>query len=49
MRAPPDENEDLHFGSDPDDSDEDVSALPPSLGLPGGFPDRSETASTAYY
>ncbi|KAJ5818891.1 hypothetical protein N7474_004482 [Penicillium riverlandense] len=49
MRAPPDENEDLHFGSDPDDSDEDVSALSPSLGLPGGFPDRSETASTAYF
>lgn len=49
MRAPLDENEDLHFGSDPDDSDEDVSVLPQSHGPPGGFPDRSETASTAYY
>lgn len=47
MRAPPEEREDLHFGSDPDDSDEDVSAE--ARGPPGGFPDRSETASAAYY
>jgi len=47
MRAPPDENQ-LHFGSDPDDSDED--ALPAEgRGPPGGFPDRIETASSAYY
>ncbi|KAJ5675226.1 uncharacterized protein N7477_005160 [Penicillium maclennaniae] len=47
MRAPPDEHQQLHFGSDPDDSDEE--ALPEPRGPPGGFPDRSETASSAYY
>lgn len=47
MRAPPEEHEDLHFGNDPDDSDEDVSPEP--RGPPGGFPNRSETASAAYY
>lgn len=47
MRAPPDEREDLRFGSDPDDSDEDAPT--DTRGLPGGFPDRSETASSAYY
>lgn len=46
MRAPPEEREDLHFGSDPDDSDEDVSA---EARPPGGFPDRRETASAVYY
>lgn len=48
MRAPPDENEDLHFGSDPDDSEED--AVPAEArGPPGSFPDRSETATSTYY
>lgn len=47
MRAPPEEREDLHYGSDPDDSDEDFPA--DARGPPGGFSDRSETASAAYY
>lgn len=48
MRAHPDEHPPLNFGSDPDDSEEE--ALPvESRGPPGGFPDRRETASSAYY
>lgn len=43
MRAPPEEREDLRFGSDPDDSDEDVPTDT------RGLLDRSETASSAYY
>ncbi|CAI7595002.1 hypothetical protein N7533_011811 [Penicillium manginii] len=45
MRAPPDEHQDLHFGSD-DDSEEEASPTP---GPPGGFPDRAQTASNVYY
>ncbi|KAJ5091126.1 hypothetical protein NUU61_005996 [Penicillium alfredii] len=48
MRAPPDENDDMRFGSDPDDSDEDA-APSDAPGPPGGFPDRSQTASSVYY
>ncbi|KAJ6014285.1 hypothetical protein N7540_008876 [Penicillium herquei] len=48
MRAPPEESGDAaFFGNDPDSDDEDIPA--DTRGLPGGFPDRSETASTAYY
>ncbi|KAJ5641271.1 hypothetical protein N7490_005271 [Penicillium lividum] len=47
MRAPPNEDENISFADDPDDSDEDIS--PEARGTPGGFPDRSDTASTAYY
>lgn len=46
MRAPPDENDDVHYESDADDSEEDAPV--PGRGLPGGFPDRSETGSTYY-
>ncbi|KAJ5157677.1 pH-response regulator protein palC [Penicillium canariense] len=48
MRAIPDESVNARFGSDPDDSEEE----PVSLGgpaTPGGFPDRSQTASSVYY
>ncbi|KAJ5349458.1 hypothetical protein N7541_007185 [Penicillium brevicompactum] len=46
MRATPDEREDISFGND-DDSEEEagLSAVRP----PGGFPDRSATASSVYY
>ncbi|KAJ5937532.1 hypothetical protein N7454_003874 [Penicillium verhagenii] len=47
MRAPPNENEITSFGNALDDSDEDIS--PDIRGPPAGLPDRSETASTAYY
>lgn len=47
MRAPPDENEDPHFHSD--DSDEESPVRADGRGLPGGFPDRSQTATSTYY
>lgn len=47
MRAPPEEREDLYFGSDPDDSDEDITT--DTKRPPGAFPDRSEAASSVYY
>ncbi|KAJ5953016.1 uncharacterized protein N7479_011429 [Penicillium vulpinum] len=43
MRAPPDEKHDIQVGSD-DDSEDDAGRAPP-----GGFPDRSATASSVYY
>ncbi|KAJ5306971.1 hypothetical protein N7508_005986 [Penicillium antarcticum] len=48
MRAPPDERDDLQFGSD-DDSDEDAAQPSDGRGPPGGFPDRRATASSVYY
>lgn len=46
MRAVPDEREDVSFGNDDDSEDEaGLSAVRP----PGGFPDRSATASSVYY
>jgi hypothetical protein len=48
MRAPPEERDDLQFGSD-DDSDEDAAQPSDGRGPPGGFPDRSATASSVYY
>lgn len=48
MRAPPDENQDFHFGSDPDDSEEDGDPAD-ARGPPGTYPDRSQTASNVYY
>jgi hypothetical protein len=48
MRAPPEERDDLLFGSD-DDSDEDAAQPSDGRGPPGGFPDRIATASTVYY
>ncbi|KAJ5083138.1 hypothetical protein N7456_012565 [Penicillium angulare] len=48
MRAPPDDERDEFFANDPDDSDGDD--MPSDIrGTPGEFPDRSQTASTAYY
>ncbi|KAJ5355213.1 pH-response regulator protein palC [Penicillium cataractarum] len=48
MQALPDESVNMRFGSDPDDSEEEpVSAGGPTA--PGGFPDRSQTASNVYY
>ncbi|KAJ5703190.1 hypothetical protein N7488_010738 [Penicillium malachiteum] len=47
MRAPPEETGDgAFFGNESDSDDEDIA--PDARGLPGGFPDRSETASTYY-
>lgn len=48
MRAPPEENKDLQFGSD-DDSDDDSGQPDHSRGPPSTFPDRSATASRVYY
>ncbi|KAJ5256532.1 hypothetical protein N7478_012636 [Penicillium angulare] len=48
MRAPPKDDRDEFFANDPDDSDEED--IPSDIrGTPGDFPDRSQTASTAYY
>ncbi|KAL2697504.1 hypothetical protein AAEP93_011408 [Penicillium crustosum] len=47
MRAPPDERDDVLFGSD--DDSEDEAGQPDSRGPPGSFPDRSATASSVYY
>lgn len=47
MRAPPNGNEDLNFGCDLDDSEEEGE--PVTQGSPGGFPDRAQTASNVYY
>ncbi|KAJ5801747.1 uncharacterized protein N7518_003815 [Penicillium psychrosexuale] len=47
MRAPPDERDDVQFGSD--DDSEDDAGQPDGRGPPGAFPDRSATASTVYY
>ncbi|KAJ5766052.1 uncharacterized protein N7511_003668 [Penicillium nucicola] len=48
MRAPSEERDDLQFGSD-DDSDEDAAQPSGGRAPPGGFPDRSATASSVYY
>ncbi|CAI7592202.1 unnamed protein product [Penicillium glandicola] len=47
MRAPPDEHDDVQFGSD--DDSEDDAGQPDGRGPPGAFPDRSTTASSVYY
>ncbi|CAI7655879.1 unnamed protein product [Penicillium viridicatum] len=47
MRAPPDERDDVLFGSD--DDSEDDAGQPDGRGPPGTFPDRSTTASSVYY
>lgn len=47
MRAPPDERDDVLFGSD--DDSEDEAGQPDSRGPPGSFPGRSATASSVYY
>ncbi|KAJ5781284.1 hypothetical protein N7457_006444 [Penicillium paradoxum] len=47
MRAPPDEINDVQFGSD-DDSEDETGQFD-GRGTPGGFPDRSATASSVYY
>ncbi|KAJ5243508.1 uncharacterized protein N7469_001835 [Penicillium citrinum] len=47
MRAPPSDHQDLHFASDPDDSEDEEPSQTP--GIPGGFPDRTQTASNVYY
>lgn len=47
MRAPPDERDDVMFGSD--DDSEDEAGQPDGRGPPGAFPDRSATASSVYY
>lgn len=47
MRAPPDERDDVLFGSD--DDSEDDTGQPDGRGPPGTFPDRSATASSVYY
>ncbi|KAJ5125012.1 uncharacterized protein N7515_008837 [Penicillium bovifimosum] len=46
MRAPPDERNDVQFGGS-DSEDEAVQS--DHRGPPGGFPDRSATASSVYY
>ena len=47
MRAPPDDTDDIHFGSD--DDSEDDAGQPDSRRTPGAFPDRTATASSVYY
>lgn len=47
MRAPPDERDDVPFGSD-DDSEEEAGQFD-GRATPGAFPDRSATASSVYY
>ncbi|CAG8048309.1 unnamed protein product [Penicillium nalgiovense] len=47
MRAPPDERDEIQFGSD--DDSEDDAGQPDSRGTPGAFPDRSAAASSVYY
>jgi hypothetical protein len=47
MRVPPDERNDMQFGGS-DDSEDEVGQ-PDQRGPPGGFPDRSATASSVYY
>ena len=44
MHAPPSEHQDL---SDLDDSEDEEAS--PTPGIPGGFPDRTQTASNVYY
>lgn len=48
MRAPPDESQYFRFASDPDDSEDNGDPVS-TPGPPGGFPDRSQTASNVYY
>ena len=47
MRAPPDERDEIIFGSD--DESEDDAGQPDGRVPPGAFPDRSATASNVYY
>lgn len=47
MRAPPDERDDVQYGSD--DDSEDEAGQPDGRRTPGAFPDRSATASSVYY
>ncbi|KAJ5555820.1 hypothetical protein N7461_004290 [Penicillium sp. DV-2018c] len=47
MRAPPDERNDVQYGGSDDSEDEVLQS--DQRGPPGGFPDRSATASSVYY